>query len=98
MITQDRPAGLNDSIPSRRPANLTANNTYLNHSANRQFSYIHFEEHISQEEEEMARSQGLVPTRPSMKLEREGLNSSLIRAVEDNVDMQKEWIETSSLC
>ena len=98
MMTRGRLAGLDDSIPSRRPANLTISKTYLNYSANGQFRYIYFEEHISQEEEEMARSQGLVPTRPSMKLEREGLNSSPIRAVEDNFDMQKEWIEIGSLC
>ena len=73
-----------------RPSNGTLSKVALNFAPNGKFQYLHFEEFISQETEEQARLNGLVP-KAGFQLVR--AETGELRGTQSTTTLQSQWID-----
>ena len=90
MCARARQRGIDDSNPVLRPSNGTLSKVALNFAPNGKFQYLHFEEFVSQELEEQARLNGLIP-KAGFQLVR--ADTGELRGSEQAPSLQTQWID-----
>ena len=90
MCARARQRGIDDSNPVLRPSNGTLSKVALNFAPNGKFQYLHFEEFVSQELEEQARLNGLIP-KAGFQLVRS--DTGELRGSEQAPSLQTQWID-----
>ena len=91
MFAKAKSRGIDDSNPKRRPGNNIVSKVFLNYSINGKFAYLYFEEFLSQEMEEAAIAQGLVP-KVGYKIVRSEDNG-MLHSKETAPDIRRSWLE-----
>ena len=93
LFERARIRGLDDSNPNSRPANLIVSKSYQNYSIGGRFSYLYFEQFITQEDEERAREQGLLASQVGHELVPSASPGKFDYTPGAAPQLQQPWIE-----